>query len=261
MKYDFCGYATRCNVKCSDGRTIMKDAFRDDDGKTVPLVWNHDHSKASSVLGHGVLENRDDGVFVYASFNDTPEGQRAKELVRHGDITALSIFANKLKETAGRVMHGVIREVSLVMAGANPEATIDSYVAHSDGSVELDLSQGQFYSGMDGELYHSEDNDSNEDVKEEPDNGEELDTPTTKRTKKKRPGSADVSGRPNGLLDSPKMKIPMTPTRKKIRVKMIPKKAPRRKRKKRSVMLTEKRMAATRKLSATFWTHLPTSRR
>lgn len=173
MKYDFCGYATRSNVKCSDGRTIMKDAFRDDDGKKVPLVWNHDHSKASSVLGHGILENREDGVYVYASFNDTPEGQRAKELVRHGDITALSIFANKLKETAGKVMHGVIREVSLVMAGANPEAMIDSYVAHSDGSIQLDRSQGQFYSGMDGELYHSEDNDSAEDDAEEP-NEEEL---------------------------------------------------------------------------------------
>ena len=174
MKYDFCGYATRSNVKCSDGRTIMKDAFRDDDGKTVPLVWNHDHSKASSVLGHGVLENRDDGVYVYASFNDTPEGQRAKELVRHGDITALSIFANKLKESAGRVMHGIIREVSLVMAGANPEATIDSYVAHSDGSVEVDRSQGQFYSGMDGELYHSEDNESDEADTEELNSGSEL---------------------------------------------------------------------------------------
>lgn len=174
MKYDFCGYATRSNVKCSDGRTIMKDAFRDDDGKKVPLVWNHDHSKASSVLGHGILENRDDGVYVYASFNDTPEGQRAKELVRHGDITALSIFANKLKETAGRVMHGIIREVSLVYAGANPEATIDSYVAHSDGSVEVDRSMGWFYSGMDGELYHSEDNDSSEDDTEELNSGTEL---------------------------------------------------------------------------------------
>ena len=174
MKYDFCGYATRSNVKCSDGRTIMKDAFRDDDGKKVPLVWNHDHSKASSVLGHGILENRDDGVYVYASFNDTPEGQRAKELVRHGDITALSIFANKLKESAGRVMHGVIREVSLVMAGANPEAMIDSYVAHSDGSIQMDRSQGQFYSGMDGELYHSEDNESDEEDAEELNSGSEL---------------------------------------------------------------------------------------
>ena len=174
MKYDFCGYATRSNVKCSDGRTIMKDAFRDDDGKKVPLVWNHDHSKASSVLGHGILENRDDGVYVYASFNDTPEGQRAKELVRHGDITALSIFANKLKETAGKVMHGVIREVSLVMAGANPEAMIDSYVAHSDGSIQMDRSQGQFYSGMDGELYHSEDNESDEEDAEELNSGSEL---------------------------------------------------------------------------------------
>lgn len=174
MKYDFCGYATRSNVKCSDGRIIMKDAFRDDDGKKVPLVWNHDHSKASSVLGHGILKNLDDGVYVYASFNETPEGQRAKELVRHGDITALSIYANKLKETAGHVMHGVIREVSLVYAGANPEAYIDSYIAHSDGEIVLDRSQGQFYSGLEGELYHSEDNESDENGSEEPESTEET---------------------------------------------------------------------------------------
>lgn len=168
MKYDFCGYATRNNVKCSDGRIILKDAFRDDDGKKVPLVWNHQHNNPDTVLGHAILENRDDGVYAYASFNDTDSGQRAKELVRHGDVNALSIYANKLKETAGRVMHGVIREVSLVYAGANPKAYIDSFVAHSDGDVVEDRSQGWFYSGIEGELYHSESEDTdNEDPEDE----------------------------------------------------------------------------------------------
>ena len=162
MIYDFCGYATRSNVKCSDGRTIMPDAFRDDDGKKVPLVWNHQHNSPDNVLGHAILENRPDGVYAYATFNDNEVGQRAKELVRHGDIAALSIYANKLKETAGKVMHGVIREVSLVLAGANPEALIDSFVAHSDGNVVEDREQGQFYSGMEGELYHAAEEDEEE---------------------------------------------------------------------------------------------------
>ena len=169
MTYDFGGYVTRNNVKCSDGRVILKDAFKDDDGKKVPLVWNHQHNSPENVLGHAYLENRDDGVYAYAVFNDNDMGQRAKELVRHGDISALSIYANKLKEQAGRVMHGIIREVSLVLAGANPEAMIDSFVAHSDGSVTEDREQGWFFSGMDGELYHaeSEDKDDEEDDEEE----------------------------------------------------------------------------------------------
>ena len=169
MNYDFRGYATRFNVQCSDGRVIMRDAFRDDDGKKVPLVWNHQHNNVDNVLGHAVLENTDDGVIAYAVFNDTPAGRNAKELVRHGDISALSIYANKLKETAGRVVHGVIREVSLVLAGANPKATIDSFVAHSDGTCSEDRTQGWFYSGMDGELFHSdaEDPQDAEEEKEE----------------------------------------------------------------------------------------------
>ena len=169
MDYDFCGYVTRNNVQCSDGRVILKDAFRDDDGKKVPLVWNHQHNSPENVLGHAILENRDDGVYAYATFNDNDMGQRAKELVRHGDISALSIYANKLKEQAGRVMHGIIREVSLVLAGANPEAMIDSFVAHSDGSVTEDRDQGWFYSGMEGELYHSDSEDKDDDEEEEED--------------------------------------------------------------------------------------------
>lgn len=168
MVYDFCGYATRNNVKCSDGRTILKDAFRDDDGKKVPLVWNHQHNSPENVLGHALLENRDDGVYAYATFNDNESGRIAKELVKHGDISALSIYANKLQEQAGRVMHGVIREVSLVYAGANPEALIDSFIAHSDGSVTEDRNQGWFYSGLEGELYHADAEDTeNEDEDED----------------------------------------------------------------------------------------------
>ena len=131
--YDFSGWATRCNVKCSDGRTIMKDAFVDNDKTTVPLVWQHNHTDADNVLGHALLENRAEGVYAYCSLNNTPEGKRAKELVQHGDICSLSIYANQLKQTGGNVIHGLIREVSLVLAGANPGARImDVNIAHGD---------------------------------------------------------------------------------------------------------------------------------
>ena len=133
--YDFSGWATRCNVKCSDGRTIMKDAFVDNDKTTVPLVWQHNHTDADNVLGHALLENRAEGVYAYCSLNNTPEGQRAKELVKHGDICSLSIYANQLKQTGGNVIHGLIREVSLVLAGANPGARImDVNIAHGDNA-------------------------------------------------------------------------------------------------------------------------------
>ena len=130
--YDFHGWATKANLKCSDGRTIMKDAFKNNDGQTVPLVWNHQHDDPCNVLGHALLENRDEGVYAYCSFNNTEAGQLGKELVQHGDITHLSICANRLKQQGGNVLHGEIREVSLVHAGANPGATITSVIAHSD---------------------------------------------------------------------------------------------------------------------------------
>jgi len=168
MPWDFQGYATRNGIKCSDGRTIMQDAFKDQDGTEVPLVWNHQHNSPENILGKAKLENRKDGVFVYAEFNDTENGQRAKKLVRHKDITALSIYANRLKEHAGQVLHGVIREVSLVLAGANPGALIDSYVAHGDGSVVEDRTQGQFYSGMEFELCHAEEEEPEEKNDQEP---------------------------------------------------------------------------------------------
>ena len=124
MTYDFSGWATRVNRKCADGRIIRKDAFRDNDGQTVPLVWNHQHNDPFNVLGHALLENRDDGVYVYGTFNDTEAGQNAKLVVQHGDITSLSIYANQLKQKGADVLHGAIREVSLVLAGANPGAYI-----------------------------------------------------------------------------------------------------------------------------------------
>lgn len=136
-KYDFGGWATRNNLRCSDGRTIMKDAFVENNGKTVPLVWNHNHNDPEDVLGHALLENRDEGVYAYCSFNDTRNGALAKTLVQHGDIVSLSIFANQLKQNGSNVMHGVIREVSLVLAGANPGAHIESLnIAHGESETE-----------------------------------------------------------------------------------------------------------------------------
>ena len=128
-KYDFSGWATRNDLKCSDGRTIRKDAFAHNNGKTVPLVWNHQHNEPFNVLGHALLENRDQGVYAYCAFNETEAGQMAKQLVEHGDVTSLSIYANQLKQKGGDVLHGVIREVSLVLAGANPGAYIDSVIS------------------------------------------------------------------------------------------------------------------------------------
>ncbi len=134
--YDFGGWATRNNIKCSDGRTILKDAFKQNDGQKVPLVWNHQHNDPSEVLGHALLENRADGVYAYCKFNDTESGQTAKALVTNGDVDKLSIYANKLKTQMNNVMHGCIREVSLVLAGANPGAYIDSVIVHGDGAEE-----------------------------------------------------------------------------------------------------------------------------
>ena len=136
MEYDFSGWATRNNIQCSDGRTILKDAFKDNDGQKVPLVWNHQHDNPTEVLGHAILENRDDGVYAYCKFNNTESGNIAKELVHNGDVNQLSIYANKLKTKMNNVMHGCIREVSLVLAGANPGAYIDSIMIHSDEEGE-----------------------------------------------------------------------------------------------------------------------------
>ena len=134
MEYDFSGWATKNNIKCSDGRTIMKDAFIQNDGQKVPLVWNHQHNDPNEVLGHALLENRDEGVYAYCKFNDTQAGQTAKSLVVNGDIDQLSIYANRLKSQMNNVIHGCIREVSLVLAGANPGAYIETVLAHGEGA-------------------------------------------------------------------------------------------------------------------------------
>lgn len=159
-KYDFSGWATRANLKCSDGRTIMRDAFKDNDGHTVPLVWNHRHDTADNVLGHALLENRDEGVYAYGKFNDTEQGRNAKLLVENGDISALSIFANRLRQQSGNVIHGDIKEVSLVLAGANPGAFIESLaIEHSDMGDEDAI----IYTGEEIALCHSDDNKKEED--------------------------------------------------------------------------------------------------
>ena len=158
-KYDFSGWCTRTNLKCSDGRTILKDAFKGNDGQTVPLVWNHQHNDPFNVLGHALLKNCEDGVYSYCKFNDTESGQAAKQLVEHGDVTALSIYANQLKQQGGNVLHGAIREVSLVLAGANPGAYIDSIISHGEESDE----EAIIYTGEDIMLSHSEDENSEED--------------------------------------------------------------------------------------------------
>lgn len=135
-RYDFSGWATRNNLKCTDGRVIMNNAFKHNDGRKVPLVWNHQHNDPHNVLGHAVLENREEGMYAYGVFNDTDSAQAAKLLVQHGDVTSLSIWANRLQEKQKQVFHGDIREVSLVLAGANPGAKIESIMKHEDGSDE-----------------------------------------------------------------------------------------------------------------------------
>ena len=180
-KYDFSGWATYNDVRCSDGRTIRRDAFKGNDGKVVPLVWNHNHNDPMNVLGHALLENRPEGVYTYGKFNDTDAGQNAKMLVEHGDITALSIYANQLRQNGSDVIHGAIREVSLVLAGANPEAMIDSYVSHGDGTDE----EGVIYLTEDiCKLSHGEEeeetaeekpaDDAKEEAKEEPKEEESM---------------------------------------------------------------------------------------
>ena len=157
MDYDFSGYVTRNDLRCSDGRVIRRNAFKDCDGVKVPLVWAHCHDDPTNVLGHALLENRDDGVYGYGKFNNTDRAVSAKEAVMHGDICAMSIFANKLKQNGSDVVHGVIREVSLVMAGANPGAYIDNLnIAHSDGSYTTSEDEAVIYHGEEGLVFKNE---------------------------------------------------------------------------------------------------------
>lgn len=173
--YDFAGWVTRANLRCTDGRIIMNDAFKDCDGTTVPLVWGHQHNSVNDVLGHMDLQNRGNGVYGYGYFNETESGQSAKELVRNGDVTAMSIYANQLKQDGSNVKHGVIREVSLVLAGANPGAFIDSVMVHADGSTYTSEDEAQIYTGKVtevqnmGRMIHGE-----EDAQDEEDDGQET---------------------------------------------------------------------------------------
>ena len=162
-KCDFSGWATRNDLLCGDGRTIKKDAFKDNDGCEVPLIWNHQHNDPDAVLGHALLENREDGVYAYCTFNDTDNGIRMKKAVQHGDIRSLSIYANKLKEIGNEVVHGTIRELSLVLAGANPGAYIDYVIAHSDGETSA------IYASWDENIIiHSDDASDNKVEEEKP---------------------------------------------------------------------------------------------
>ena len=162
-RYDFGGWATRNDLKCSDGRTIRRDAFKHCDGETVPLVWSHNHKDINAVLGHALLENREDGVYAYCTFNESDSGQTAKLLVQHGDIAHLSIFANQLKHQGSNVMHGMIREVSLVLAGANPGAFIDSVIKHGEESEE----EGVIYTDEAISLYHADKEEAEKEDKED----------------------------------------------------------------------------------------------
>ncbi len=172
----FSGYATRNDLLCGDGRTIRKNAFKDCDGTTVPLVYNHQHNDPNAVLGHALLENRDDGVYAYCQFNDTPQGKTGKELVEHGDVRSLSIYANQLKQIGSDVVHGVIRELSLVLAGANPGAYIDFVMAHGDDGED------SLYANYDENaltIYHSDD-------KKEPEKKEETKMADEKKPEKEK---------------------------------------------------------------------------
>lgn len=171
-KYDFSGWATKNNIRCSDGRTIVRDAFKHDDGQIVPLVWNHQHNDPINVLGHALLENREEGVYAYCKFNNTDAGQNAKMLVEHGDVSALSIYANQLKQQGANVLHGSIREVSLVLAGANPGAFIDSIIKHGQESDE----EAVIYTGEHLVLEHADSNfkGENDEVEHSDDNGKTV---------------------------------------------------------------------------------------
>jgi len=178
-KIDFSGYATKFNIKCSDGRTILPSAFEHQDGAILPLVWQHMHNDPTNVLGHALLETRDDGVYAYCSFNETPSGKNAKVLVQHGDIEALSIHANQLKQKGDAVLHGMIRELSLVLSGANPGARIDNVsFSHADGYIEYDEEEALIFHD-DGSLDIHEDDENDEDENDDDENDDEGDEKMT----------------------------------------------------------------------------------
>ena len=200
IKADCSGWATKANMLCSDGRTILQNAFSECDGKTVPVVWNHEHNDLNAVLGHALLENRADGVYAFITFNDTDSGQNAKKLVQHKDVDRLSIYANKLVQRGGDVIHGIIREVSLVLAGANPGAVIDTVIAHGeDSEIEGYIMSGEYIENIDT-LSHSDDSeDKNENSK-----GEKAVATVTKNTSGKADGEKTVADVFNTLTEEQK---------------------------------------------------------
>ena len=205
--YDFSGWATRANLRCTDGRTIMKDAFKHHDNKTVPLVWMHQHTDPDNVLGHALLKNMDEGVYAYCTFNDTESGKKAKQLVQHGDVSALSIHATRLKQDAGNVTHGTITEVSLVLAGANPGAYIESIMCHGDESDE----EAIIYTDEDIVLVHSEDDEPAEEeevaaevdgVEEEPETDAEIEHSEGEPKKEEKETMADTEKKPEAEAEA-----------------------------------------------------------
>lgn len=203
IKADCSGWATKANMLCSDGRTILQNAFSECDGKTVPVVWNHEHNDPNAVLGHALLENRADGVYAFITFNDTDSGQNAKKLVQHKDVDRLSIYANKLVQRGGDVIHGIIREVSLVLAGANPGAVIDTVIAHGeDSEIEGYIMSGEYIENIDT-LSHSDDSeDKNENSK-----GEKAVATVTKNTSGKADGEKTVADVFNTLTEEQKTAV------------------------------------------------------
>ena len=190
--FDFSGWATRNDLKCSDGRIIRKDAFKGNNGQKVPLVWNHQHTDPNEVLGHAILENRDEGVYAYCKFNETESGQTAKLLVQHGDVNALSIYANQLKQQGPNVMHGNIRELSLVLAGANPGAFIESIIKHGEESDE----EAIIFTGENVSLAHAGCGESTESTEQSAE--EELKHADKADEKKEDPKMADEAKKTEG---------------------------------------------------------------
>lgn len=190
--FDFSGWATRNDLKCSDGRIIRKDAFKGNNGQKVPLVWNHQHTDPNEVLGHAILENRDEGVYAYCKFNETESGQTAKLLVQHGDVNALSIYANQLKQQGPNVMHGNIRELSLVLAGANPGAFIESIIKHGEESDE----EAIIFTGENVSLAHAGCGESTESTEQPAE--EELKHADKADEKKEDPKMADEAKKTEG---------------------------------------------------------------
>lgn len=207
-KYDFSGWATRNDIRCSDGRTIRRNAFKAQDGMTVPLVWNHNHNDPEYVMGHALLENRDQGVYAYCSFNDTDRGREGKELVKHGDISALSIYANQLKQNGGDVIHGAIREVSLVLAGANPGAYIDDVVSHSDKNPNDGYEAVIFNPDQDFEFAHADnDVETEKKPKEELKVAEEKEEPKNEEGAEKSEDSETIKDIYETLNEKQKMAV------------------------------------------------------